>query len=875
MNRFRSIWIRVRSFGQRRAAKREIDEELRFHLEERIAENVAAGMTPDEAVREARKRFGNLQTIREQCHCVRSGHFVEALLRDLRFTGRTVARSPGFTVVAVLMLAISIGSVSAMFSVMRVFVFEPFSYPNADRLVHVWGSEERTFSTLDYFNVRDQLTSFSEFGVYEPKRANLGGAHPETLHSVACTPGVLRAFGVPPALGRWFEPADEAKGAQPMAIISHRLWERDFGGDAGLIGRAIRVNGSDVTVVGVMPADFEFTSPWMYGDTCDLWQPYQLHREDAQAWWQCLAIGRLKSGVTLGAANAELQAIGVRLKAADPDTYVRKPFLVRSLRYEMTRNATTAAWMIFGATVLLLLLACANIAGMLLACNARRQGEFGVRIALGATTGQILRLAFCESSLLALAGTVFGAGLAVAGLAFLKSLLVTSNNRAEALSMDGSVLVFAAGLSLVVALLTGFPPASSALRISVTDLLRSDSRGATGAGTRHRLLKSLIVTQVAIAFVLANTAALLSASYAKLIAANASLASETVLSAEIDLNDARYATNGAMARFCTQLAERAAAVPGVAAAGITTDLPLGYVGSGGILANDEVYNPAASGRSAMVTAISPDYFSAAGMRLLTGRTLGTEDMGGSDFGVVVNRALAEKYWPHQDALGKIIRPNNPSPYFHAHVVGVVENVRQSGPRSEPQPQMYWTLDRAWGKTFFLIVRSSKPGVALAPEIHQVIAGMDPELPVSHVRTLRMIVREATLADRILTGMTNGCMVVAIALAAIGLYGTLSYHTQQRTREIGVRLALGAARGDVVRLVFRQGFAWVLAGIVIGLAGALASANALRAIVYDVTPLNPFSLAAATGAVMLAAALACWLPALRAARIEPMEALRYE
>ena len=869
------IWRWFRSSGPQRGLKAEIDEELRFHFEQRMADNLAAGMTAEQAARDARKRFGNLQTIREECCEVRSGNFVEALLRDFRFAGRIMARSPVFTAVAVLMLAVSIGSVTAMFSVMRTFVFQPFSYPHANQLVHVFSSEGRTFSTLDYFNVRDQLTSFSELGVYVPIKVNLGGEHPKSLHSVQCTPGVLRAYGVPPVLGRWFEPGDEAQGAPPVAIISHQLWQRSFGGDPGLIGRAIRVNGSDVTVVGIMPADFEFASPWMLGNACALWQPYQLHREDAFPWAQCLAIGRLKNGVTQDAANAEIKAIGARLKADYPDTYVRKPFLVSSLHYEMTRDGSSAAWMIFCAPLSVLLLACANIAGMLLARNARRQGEFGVRIALGATPGQILRLAFCESFLLALAGTVVGAGLGAVGLAFLKSLLVTSLSHAEDLTMDGTALVFAAGLSLVVAVLTGFPPASAALRISVTEFLRSGSQGATGSGTRHRLLKSLIVTQVAIAFILANTAALLSASYAKLIAANASLNSESVLSAEIDLTDARYNTNGAIARFCTQLAEHAANVPGVTAAGITADLPLGYAGSGGILANDEVYDPAADGRSAITTAISPDYFSAAGISLLRGRTLGTEDMGGNEFGVVVNRALAEKYWPHQDPLGKIIRPNNPSPYFHAHVVGVVENVRESGARSEPQPQMFWTLDRAWDKTFYLILRSSRPGVVLAPEIHQLIAGMDPELPVSHVVTLRTIVRDATLGDRILAGMANSCMIVAVALAAIGLYGTLSYHTQQRTREIGIRLALGAARSNVVGLVFRQGFAWVLAGIVIGIAGALASATALRAIVYDVTTINPFSLAAAAVAVMLTAALACWLPAFRAAKTEPMEALRHE
>jgi predicted permease len=795
------------------------------------------------------------------------------MLRDLRFAGRTLAKSPGFTAVAVLTLAIGIGAATGMFSTIRALALKPYSSPNGDRLVHLWANGDQPLSTPDYFDIREQAASFAELGIYIPGSINLGGDHPESVHGVYCTPGVLRAFGVAPSLGRWLEPADEQKGAPLVALISHRLWQQSLGGDPKAIGRPLRLNGTNVTVVGVMPASFEFTSPWMQTVTCEIWRPLQLQRDSDGGWW--CTIGCLKEGVTLGAADAEIKAIGARLDAAHPAPIARRPFQVNSLCFEMVRYGISYAWMVSAATALLLLVACANVASMLLARSFQRHGEFGVRIALGATRSQILRLAFSESLLLSLAGAITGAGMAAACLHYLRYLADATEARQAAMVLDGHAFAFAAGLSVLTGLLAGFPPALAAFRISVTDLIRTDSRGAAGSNTRHSLLRGLIVTQVAMAFVLANLAVLFSASYAKMLTANASLATDYVLSAELNLSDARYARSDAQARFCGELAERAAALPGVSAAGTTTDLPLEWGPSASILANDEVFDPAVQRPSVVFSAITPGYFAAANIPFLKGQTIQASDIGNYNMGVVVNRAFAEKYWPKQDPQGKIIRANGANPWFHAHVLGVVENVRQWGVKSEPQPQMYWPADRAWSGTIFLIVRSSRPGAFLAPGLREIVAKLDPDLPLSRIRTFKTIVREATKGDRGIAAVTNFCMVVSIGLAAIGLYGTLSYHVLQRTREIGVRMALGAARRDVVRLVFQQGFAWVLIGITIGVGGVLTSANALRAMLYNVNSISPLSLAASTGAVAVAATLACWLPAFRASKVQPMEALRCE
>ncbi len=860
--------------GKRDLVKQEIDEELRFHLEQRTAENIAAGLTAEQAERVARRRFGNVQSVREECRDLRGASFGDAMLSDLRFGLRSLARSPGFTIVAVLMLAIGIGSATGMFSVLRAFVIKPYSTPNGDRLAHVWSDGDQPLSTPDYFDVREQVKAFRELGVYSPQNFNVGEDHPESVHGVTCTPGVLRAFGVAPCLGRWLEEADEQKGAPPVAVISHRLWRQLFGGNSASIGRAVRLDGNEVTVVGVMPEGFEFSSPRMPPGPCEIWQSAQLQRDQVSE-WNCCTIGLLKEGVTLAAADAEIKAIGARLNAARADAHAEKPFLVRSLRFELTRYGSSYGWMIFGATVLVLLVACANVASMLLARHARRQGEFGVRIALGATPIRIFRLVFSETLLLSVAGTLAGAGLVAAGLSCFKAFAEIPDARSAAVVLDGQSFAFAAGLALLTALCMGIPPALSALRISVADLLRTDGRSATGSGSRHRLLRGLIVTQIAVAFILANLAVLFSASYAKMLAVNASLATDYVVSAAVDLHGARYRRNGAMTRFRDQLAERAAALPGVTAAGTTTDLPLEWGPSGNYLVNDEIFDPSARRPSVVTSAVTPGYFDAADIHILQGRTLQASDVGRDNIGIVVNRAFAEKYWPGGDALGKIIRPNAAGAWFHGRVVGVVENVRQWGVKSEPQPQLYWTTDRAWGNTVFLVVRSARPTADLAAALRGVVAELDPDLPLSRVRTFKMIVREATSGDRAVSGLTNYCMIVAIGLVAIGLYGTLSYCVLQRTREIGIRMALGAARGEVVRLVFRQGFGWVLMGITIGIGGALAMATALRALLYDLSAINPFSLAAAAGAVLLAATLACWFPARNASRVDPMIALRHE
>lgn len=795
-------------------------------------------------------------------------------MHDLRFAFRTLLKTPAFTTVAVLTLAIGIGCATAMFSALRALVVEPFSYPNSSELVHIWSGDRWPLSQPDFYDLTDRSTSFAEFGVYTPRPANLGGENAEVVRSVSATPGVLRAFGVPPQLGRWLEAADEEPGAPPVAVISHQLWQRSFAGDPALLGRSIRINGALTTVVGIMPAHFEFAAPWMQSETCHMWVPLKLKRGEGHrgSHWMC-GIARLKPDVTVAAADAEIKSIGTQLRAEHPNTNGQKHFLVRSLHFEMTRHIGARVWMLFCAVSLVLLVACANVASMLLARSAKRQAEFGVRIALGANRRQIIRLALSESVLLALFAAAAGLGLAYFGVQLLASIAPVNDARRAAMGLDGTVLMFAIGVSALTALIAGVPPALAALRISVASLLRTDSRGAAGSRTRHNLLRGLIIAQVTIAFVLANGAALFSSSYAKLLAANSSLATDRVLTAQVHLRGERYEKVEARTQFWEQLSERLTALPGVTAAGLVTQLPLGGGSNMNILVNDEVFDPLADRSLAEVRSVTPGYFAAAGIPLLRGRTLEPGDAGKEEIGVVVNRALAEKAWPNKDPLGEIIRPSTPNPEYRARVVGVVDNVRQWGPESEPRPEICWTADRSWSSSVFLVVRSGQPAAQLTGAVRREVQALDPDLPLSLVRTFQGVVDDAMVGQRVVVQLVDFFMAITLALLAVGLYGTLSYHVLQRTREIGVRMAMGAGRGDVVKLVFRQGSAWVAVGVVLGTGGALALTSAIRTMVYGLESIDPLALLWATLAIALAAAVACWLPARRAARVDPIIALR--
>ncbi|WP_415907308.1 ABC transporter permease [Oleiharenicola sp. Vm1] len=795
------------------------------------------------------------------------------MLPDLRLAIRNLAKSRGFTAVAVLTLAVGLAATTTMFSTLRALVLSPLRYPEPDRLVMVWSDRQWPLSSADFTDLKRELTSFTDFGVYTPQSFNIGQENAQAVSGASVTSGVLRAFGVAPLHGRLFTPDDDKLGAPPVAILSYSLWKQTFGADPALVGREVRLNGSNVTVVGIMPPEFEFAGPWLQTTDCHVWQPLQFDPAKLQrdSHWLC-GLARLKPGVAVATADAEAKALGKRLAETYPDSNMRKPFLVISLHEQMTVDTARQGWVLFTAVAFVLLVACANVASMLLARGARRAGEFGVRLALGATRTALVRLALAESFVIAGAGAALGLCLSLGGLQVMRVIAPTTEARKAAIALDLPVLGFVLGATVLTALIAGLPPALAGSRVGLASVIRSDSRGSTSS--RHRLLQGLLIGQIALAFVLANGAAIFSGSYLKLLEENQQLATDRVLVGRVNLRGKRYDEDADRVRFWRALEERVKALPGVVSVGLTSKLPLEGGSNTNALVNDEVYDPKQRRMNVERSSVTEDYFAAAGLKLIQGRLLNAEDRTGEVRGVVVNQAMVAKAWPDKNPLGEIIRGNNPGkPWYVARVVGVVEDVRQHGAATKAQPEMYTTPEGHWGRSVYVLIRSAQPAAALSAALRAEVTALDSELAVERVRTLQQVVKDSTRGQRTMAGLVDAFMALALGLLAVGLYGTLSYLVQQRTREIGVRLAIGAGKGTILRLIFAQGGRWVATGLVLGALGVWSGSTLLKSVVYGMDGLRVVPLLLGGGAVFAAAALACWIPARRASRLDPLLALR--
>ena len=803
------------------------------------------------------------------------------MFSDLKLTVRQLAKNPAFTAVAIVLLALGIGANAAFFSLFKAHVLAPFPYPDPGRVVQLWRAHKITleanpWSAPDILDVHDQCTSLSECGAFSTEHFNLGGDKPEVLQGIACTPGVLRALGVQPVLGRWFIDEDGKPGAKPAAILSHACWTAHFGANPGLVARSIRLNAQDYVVVGVMPADFEFYSPNTGAQAIDLWVPLQISREGRSRddnW--LMAVGRLRDGVTVENANAELKLIGSRLAATYPDTNYGKWFYARPLPSELALREMIGYSPVVAAVWLALIVACANLSIMFLARGAGRQAEFGVRLALGASRWRLIRLALTESLLISLLGGAVGLLLAANILGLLPALFPATGTHGVAIRIDPTVLGYTFLLALFATLAAGLLPAWTAAKTQVVDMIKQGGPTQAGSRTRHRFLRHLVSAQAAIALLLVNTTLLLLASYRAALIVNEPLSTEFVLSAGITVQGTAYGAGDARAALWRHLLERVKTLPGVTAAGMTSKLPLRGGWNTEILADGEMYDPKIARTSIEMSYISPGYFPAMGIAQLAGRRLGDLDARTESLGVVVNRALAERYWPNQDPIGRRIRGNTLQPWFMASVVGVVENVRQWDVGSPAQPEIYFPYSWAPQSAGYLIVRSAFDSRRMVPALRHELAVLDPNLALAGPATMAGVVSEAAQSRRTFALLTQFFMAETLLMAAVGFYGALAFQIRERTREIGVRLALGATKHDVVRLVLKQAAPCAVAGGLTGTAISMAAAFALRALIADVNLLNPAYFLVGITILGAAIALASWLPARRAARVDPMVALRCE
>jgi len=798
-----------------------------------------------------------------------------------------LGKHPGFTALAVITLALGIGANTAIFSVFKSVLLEPFPYPQADRLVHIWQTQlgqrwRNTLSAPDFLDLRDQNRSFEEMGVYCPYGFNLGGAEPVRVSGVLCSAGVLRALGVAPALGRWFTDEEELDGSRPV-VLSHDAWQEHFEGADDIVGRSVKISGESHLVVGVMPADFEFLCPWFQGQTYALWTPFplqggpgQLARDDRlrDSHWM-LAIGRLKPGVSHWAAEADLRSIAAQLAETYPQTNSRStvwvaPFLLATL------GSTIGKLLALLVTVgFVLVVACANVASLVLAKGAGRLTEVAVRVAMGASRRRIVRQMLTESLVLAGIGGAAGVLLAQASLGTLRGLLPPELPRTSGIQLDGGVLAFTFVLTLATTLLFGLAPALVAARTRVNDILKEGTASHGSQRTRAGWLRKLAVAQIAIALLVTNEAVLLFKSLRNVLETPHVFDTRQVLTASIHLSEGDYREPRQRTQFWQQLVASVEALPRVECAAVVNQIPLHGGGYRNFRLDGEPVGSRPSRHLAAGTYVSPDYFRAMGITLLTGRTLQAGDDRVPEQRVVVNRALAERCWPGREALGQRIHDDSVRSEWSAEVVGVVESTRQQRPEQQPQPEIYWLYGVNPWPGSYLVVRTAGAPQALMPALRSAVAELDPSLPLTDIQTMGGVLARATQGRRLLTALIALFASLILTLAMTGIYGVVSYQVAQRTRELGIRLALGAGRDQLFRLVFGQTLRLLGVGLGIGLAFALGVAFITRSLLYLTSALNLLYLGLGVGLVLGAALVAALVPAWRATRVNPVEALRSE
>jgi len=801
------------------------------------------------------------------------------LIRDLGYGLRQIGRRPLFSLVIILTLAVGIGPNVAIFSVLKAIVLKPLPYFEPERLVQVWETDinsrtRQPFSYPDFRDAREQCESFEAFGVQSPRSRNLGGEEPERLLAVMVTADALSVWGVPPAHGRLLT-EEEVEEEAKVVVISDSLWRRRFGGDPGIVGRSIPLDGDPYRVVGIMPPDFEYFTAWTPGRRIDVWAPLPVPDWANRPSHWLLAVARLKPGVSWRTAEAELRRIASTLQEEYPDSNARTQMWVLPFIAQLVGGMSAEFLILITAVGFVLLTACANVAGMLLARGADRKTEVAIRGCLGAGRRRILTQLLTESGLLSLLGGLAGVLFAFWGVDLIKAIMPPDVPRAHGIEVDSGVLLFALALTLVTGLLFGLVPAVASARTEISTTLREGSGTVTATKRRNRRLRILAVAQIAVAFMLTNGAILLYTSYREIHHIPFAFDTENVISGRIGMQGARYDSDEKRVLAWEQLLERLSSVPGVERAALTTKLPLEGGNNGTVLVEGETHDPHARRELVERSWVSPDYFEAMGIPLLAGRVFEPDEGTSEERAVVINQAFVDRYYADKEPLGQVIRPNDADPAWTATVVGVVASVPQWGPTYGALPEMYAAYRLSPSPDSFLIVRSRQAPAAVVPSIREAILEIDPNLPMSETRTMGQVLSEATSGQQFLLRLVSLFAVIALVLAMAGIFGTMSHNVAQRTREIGVRAAFGAHDRRILTLVLREGLVLDLFGIGLGFLCLFLFTAILRVQLYGVGGLNLLYVGVAVAAVALVTLAGTALPALRASRVDPMQALRVE
>jgi predicted permease len=862
----------------------EIDEEVRAYARMLAQEKERAGMSAEEARRAAAIEVGGVEQVKERVRDVRLGTFLGTVVADVRYGLRALGRNSGFAAAAVLALALGIGATAAIFSVVDAVLLRPLPYREPDRLAVILHGRVNPVAPANFLDWRRQSTAFERMGAADNWVPNLtGGTQPESVQALRVTSDILPMLGIRPLAGRVFLPEEEEPGKEHEVVLSHRLWQRRYAGDPKIVGQSVLLNGEPYTVVGVMPRGFDFPPFWATGT--QLWVPNVLALRAANRGGQSLRVfARLKRGVTLDFARAEMAAITARLEKQYPDS--NRDVTVSSLQETVVGDVRPALLVLLAAVAFVLLISCANVAHMLLARAAARQREVAVRAALGASRSRMIRQFLTESLVLALFGGAGGVLLALWGTKLLVSLGPAHLPRIETVALDARVLAFTLGVSLLTGIAFGLAPALKASRRGLTESLREGERGSTEGPRRNRLRNVLIASEFALALVLLIGAGLMIRSFTALEAIDPGFDPRRVLTLMVSVAGTREAEPPLRAGFYRQAHARIRAHPGVASASAINHLPLAgdIWGSSFTIEGRPIPAPGESPKAAYRVTL-PGYFTAMGIPILQGRDIAESDDLQAPGAVVVNEWLGKRHWPGENPLGKRITfdDRDKKPYWLT-VVGVVKNtVRSDWAAAEEgevylpylQHHSYLEKPESYYSYLTLVVRTRLEPASLAPAVRRAIWSLDKSVTISQVQTMEQVVTQATARPRFYLLLLAAFASIALVLAAVGIYGVISYSVSRRTHEIGLRMALGAGEGDVLRLVVRQGMRVALAGAAAGLAGALVLTRLMSSLLYGVQSTDPATFLVVTLVLTGVAVVASYIPARRASRIDPLVALRHD
>jgi putative ABC transport system permease protein len=870
---------------RRKRMLNELDEDIQEHIARETQDNLDRGMSPEEARYAAMRKFGNVMQVKEEARDVWSLLWLEQLLEDMRFGLRLLRKNPGFTLVAILTLALGIGANAAVFSVVYAVLLRPLPYKDPASLLVLHETTPKvgdvSVSFPNFIDWRAASRTFRQMAAVQAVDFNLAGVtQPENISGDAVSPNFLSMMGVRPFLGRDFDASEEKPGTAPVLLLSYSLWQSHLGGDPNAVGKTLTLDGRSFTIVGVLPPNYRSL------DTTDVMLPIGVWATDNSGAIKergergdMVVIGRLAAGAGFGQARAEMEGIAARLAIEYPGSNDQFSVKLQPIRQAFVGDMKTAILVLFGAVLFVLLIACANVANLFLVRGASRTKEIALRIAFGASRGRIIRQMLTESLILACFGGVVGVGLALGGIRGMARLIPGDMLSGATVNLNGAVLLFVAGVVALAAFIFGLAPALHSTKPDVQSELKEGGRSSGGGVAQNRLRGALAVAEISLALVLLIGAGLMMKSLYRLLEVDPGFRPERVLTMGMDLRAQQYSEDPAVLNFWQQLIDRVSALPGVQSAAVGTVIPLTDSHSRSDVTIEGMALPTPGNfPHPDVHIVSPGYITALGIPLLRGRTFTDQDNEKAPLAGMINAMVARRFFPNEDPIGKRFMFGHPSaanpPKWYT-VVGVVSDTRLYGLANPARLEVYVPFRQNPRNSMALVVKSGADPASLTSAIRDAVQSIDKDQPVFAVSTMQELVSNSVATRRmtlVLLGLFSG---LALVLGAIGIYGVISYSVAQRTHEIGIRMALGAPRADVFRLVVGEGLKLAGAGITIGIAAAFGLARLLSSLLYGISATDFETFLGVAVLLALVALVACYVPARRAMRVDPTVALRYE